>query len=147
MRFTSAEVVVQRLFDACTARSVDALLANYAQDAHQYEFPVRLLASGHAQIRFRAKRQLADPLFQSRLVQRAVMGNVVVEHQELTATLADGPGRSEVIGIYLVDRGLIRTATFLYGAEVADGLRHTFGFAGAWVPERNAIGLDAYHAK
>ena len=62
MKFTSAEVIVQRQLEACNARVVDALLATYAQDAHEFEFPGRLLASGQAQVRARVERMLADPL-------------------------------------------------------------------------------------
>ena len=129
MKFTSAEVIVQRQLDACRAKDVDALLATYAHDAHEFEFPGRLLASGHAQIRARIDRMLADPLFHLRLVQRSVMGNVVIDHQDVARTLPDGPGQTELIAIYVVDRGLIRTVSFLFGAEVLQARQPFFGFA------------------
>ena len=129
MKFTSAEVIVQRQLDACNARDVDALLATYAQDAHEFEFPGRLLASGHGQVRARVERMLADPLFRVRLVQRSVMGNVVIDHQDVDRTLPDGPGQTELVAIYVVDRGLIRTASFLFGADVLQARQSVFGFA------------------
>jgi hypothetical protein len=127
MKFTSAEVIVQRQLEACNTRDADALLATYAQDAHEFEFPGRLLASGHAQIRARVDRMLADPLFRVRLVQRSVMGNVVVDHQDVDRTLADGPGQGELIAIYVVDRGLIRTVSFLFGAQVLHARQRFLG--------------------
>ena len=129
MKFTSAEVIVQRQLEACNARDADALLATYAKDAHEFEFPGRLLASGHTQIRARVERMLADPLFRVRLVQRSVMGNVVVDHQDVDRTLPDGPGQTELVAIYVVDRGLIRTVSFLFGADVLQARQSFFGFA------------------
>ncbi len=129
MKFTSAEVIVQRQLEACNARDVNALLATYAHDAHEFEFPGRLLASGQAQIRARVERMLADPLFRVRLVQRSVMGNVVIDHQDVDRTLADGPGQTELVAIYVVDRGLIRTVSFLFGADVLQARQAFFGFA------------------
>jgi hypothetical protein len=129
MKFTSAEVIVQRQLEACHAKDVDALLATYSHDAREFEFPGRLLASGHAQIRARIVRMLADPLFHVRLVQRSVMGNVVIDHQDVARTLADGPGQTELVAIYVVDRGLIRTVSFLFGAEVLQARQAFFGFA------------------
>jgi hypothetical protein len=129
MKFTSAEVIVQRQLEACNARDVDALLATYAQDAHEFEFPGRLLASGHTQVRARVERMLADPLFHVRLVQRSVMGNVVIDHQDVNRTLPDGPGQTELVAIYVVDRGLIRTVSFLFGADVLQARQSFFGFA------------------
>ena len=129
MKFTSAEVIVQRQLEACNARDADALLATYAQDAHEFEFPGRLLASGQSQIRARVERMLSDPLFRVRLVQRSVMGNVVVDHQDVDRTLPDGPGQTELVAIYVVDRGLIRTVSFLFGADVLQARQSVFGFA------------------
>ncbi|WP_395703387.1 nuclear transport factor 2 family protein [Aquabacterium sp.] len=120
MKFTSAELVVQRQHDAVNARDVEAMLAAHAHDAHQFEFPGRLLASGHPQIRQRVLRLLADPAHHARLVSRSVFGNTVIDHLDVSRTLAEGAGRLEVIAIHVVDRGLIRTSSFLFGAEVVD---------------------------
>ncbi len=57
------------------------------------------------------------------------MGNVVIDHQDVDRTLAEGPGQTELVAIYVVDRGLIRTVSFLFGADVLQARQAFFGFA------------------
>ena len=112
--------VVQRQFAAYNAKDLDAWLATYAPDARQFEHPDKLLASGHAEIRPRGTTRFADPLLHARLIQRTVYGNLVVDHEELTLTLPKGPGRMELVCLYIVANGLIQTASFIFGTLVPD---------------------------
>ena len=43
---TSPEAVVRRQLEAFNARDIQALMATYAEDAQQFEYPDTLLASG-----------------------------------------------------------------------------------------------------
>jgi uncharacterized protein (TIGR02246 family) len=111
MTADTPEAVVQRQLDAYNAKDLDALLATFAEDALQYEHPGKLLASGHAQIRERMVQRFAEPNLFAKLVHRAVMGNVVIDHEIVRRTLPQGPGEVELAAIYQVRDGKIRTAS------------------------------------
>lgn len=116
--WTSPEVVIQRQLDAYNAKDLDAWLATYAADARQYEHPGKLLASGHADIRARTAARFAEPNLHARLLKRTVMGHVVIDHEDVTRTFAEGPGHVELVCIYVVERGLIQSASFVMGPPV-----------------------------
>ena len=109
--YQSPAAVVQRQLDAYNARDLDALLATYASDARQFEHPGTLLAKGSEQIRERLAVRLQEPNLHARLVQRAVMGNIVVDHEVVTRTFPEGTGTVEMVCIYEVREGAIRTVS------------------------------------
>jgi hypothetical protein len=113
------EAVVQRQLEAFNARQLDAWLATYAPDARQFELAGALLADGHAQIRARSAPRFDDPALHARLLQRAVMGNVVIDREYVTRQLPEGPGYAELVCVYEVREGLIRSATFRSGTPIA----------------------------
>ncbi len=108
---TSPEAVVQRQLDAYNARDLDALLATYAPDARQYALPATLLATGHAEMRPRFAARFQEPNLHARLLQRAVMGSIVVDHEEVSRTFPEGPGKVDLVVVYEVADGLIRSQT------------------------------------
>jgi len=112
MTDNSPEAVVQRQLDAYNARDIDALLAIYADDARQYEHPGKLVAEGSAQIRERFVPRFAEPDLHARLRQRMVMGNIVVDHEEVTRTFPEGRGAVDVVAIYEVVDGRIQSGSF-----------------------------------
>ncbi|QYF95049.1 nuclear transport factor 2 family protein [Massilia sp. PAMC28688] len=103
--------VVQRQLDAYNARDIDALVGIYADDARQYELPGTLVASGSAQIRERMQGRLQEPNLHARLVQRAVMGNIVIDQEVVTRTFPEGPGSVDIVAIYEVVNGRIQSAS------------------------------------
>ena len=105
----SPEAVVQRQLDAYNARDLDALLATYALDARQYALPATLLATGHAEMRPRFAVRFDEPNLHARLLQRAVMGNIVIDHEVISRTFPEGPGKVDLVAIYEVVDGLIRS--------------------------------------
>ena len=108
--------VVQRQLEAYNRRDLAALLACYAEDARQYEFPATLLAQGHAAIGARMAARFADPRLHARLRQRSVMGDLVIDHEEITrSAAAGGVERLALVAIYRVEQGLIRQAVFAFG--------------------------------
>ena len=116
----SAEAVVQRQLDAYNRRDLDGWLGTYAEDAQQFEFPATLLANGHAQIRARSAPRFTEPNLHARLIKRSVMGNMVIDHEDVTRTFPEGPGHIELVCIYEVRDGLIRNASFVFGAKTLD---------------------------
>src|SRR4051794_27639752 len=110
MTESDPELVVQRQLDAYNARDIDALLATYAPDARQYEHPAKLLATGAAEMRERMAQRFAEPNLHARLLQRVVMGNIVIDHEEVTRSFPEGPGRVDMVAIYEVVGGKIQSA-------------------------------------
>jgi len=104
--------VVQRQLDAYNAHDVEALLATYAADACQYAHPATLLASGAAAIRARMAARFADPQLHAELLQPVVMGAIVIDHERVTSSGADGTlAVAEVVAIYEVSDGKIGSAS------------------------------------
>lgn len=113
----SPETVVQRQLDAYNARDLDALMATYAEEAQQFEHPSKLLASGAAQIRERSALRFQEPNLHATLLQRTVMGNIVVDGETVTRTFPEGPGTIELVAIYEVQSGRIAKAWFIFGTK------------------------------
>jgi len=116
----SPEQVVQAQLDAYNARDLQAWLATYAEDAEQFQHPGRLLARGHAAMGERIAVRFTDPHLQARLISRRVIGNAVVDHEEISRGFEKGPGRAEMLAIYEVRDGLIQAATFVFGEPTYD---------------------------
>ena len=116
--FTSPEVVVQRQLDAYNAKNLNAWLSTYAEDAKQYELGGGLLAQGHEAIRARTAPRFSEPNLEAVLLKRVVMGNVVIDHEDVVRTFPEGPGRVELVCIYVVEQGKIQTASFCIGPQV-----------------------------
>ena len=117
---TAPESVVQRQLDAYNARDVDALMATYTDDAQQFEYPATLLSSGAAQLRERITARFRESNLHARLIRRIVMGQVVIDHEEVTRTFPEGTGKLELVAIYEVRGGRIATARFISGAKTLD---------------------------
>lgn len=121
-QFTSPEVIVQRQLDAYNAKNLEAWLSTYAPDARQFELGGKLLTEGHEQIRARTAQRFSEPNLHASLIRRVVMGNVVVDHEDVTRTFPEGPGRMELVCVYVVEQGLIQTASFSFGPQVLFGV-------------------------
>ena len=114
----SPELVVQRQLDAYNAKDLDAWAETYADNAKQFELGGALLAEGRASIKVRAALRFAEPNLQAILLQRVVMGRVVVDHEEVIRTFPEGPGKVELVCVYVVEQGQIQSATFSFGPQV-----------------------------
>lgn len=112
-----SEQVVQNQLDAYNARDMEALLAIYAEDAQMFEHPSTLLAAGSAQLRERFSVRFKEPDLHARLRRRIVMGNTVVDHEEVTRNFPEGKGTVELIMIYEVQRGRIARAWSIAGGR------------------------------
>lgn len=111
------ETIVQRQLDAYNAHDLEALVATYAEDAQQFEYPDKLLASGAGQIRERIALRFQEPNLHAQLIHRTVQGNIVIDQELITRTFPEGPGTIELIVIYEVREGKIASARFLFGQK------------------------------
>jgi hypothetical protein len=117
---STPESVVQRQLDAYNARNIEALMATYSDDAQQFEYPATLLASGAEQVRERTAGRFRESNLHARLIKRIVMGQVVIDHEEVTRTFPEGTGKIELVAIYEVRHGRIATARFISGTKTLD---------------------------
>lgn len=117
---SSAESVVQRQLDAYNAKDIDALMAVYAEDAQQFEHPSKLLATGAAEIRPRFDARFREQNLHAQLLNRIVSGNVVIDHEIVTRTFPEGPGKIELVAIYEVKDERIAKAWFISGKKTLD---------------------------
>jgi hypothetical protein len=115
---TSPEIVVQRQLDAYNSKNLNAWLSTYASDAQQFELGGKNLASGIDEIRARAELRFSEPDLHAALVRRVVFGNIVVDHEDVTRTFEHGIGKVELVCIYVVEEGLIQSATFGIGPSI-----------------------------
>lgn len=113
--------VVQRQLDAYNARDVDAILATYSTDAEQFEHPATLIARGAEELRRRFAARFAEPNLHATLLHRAVLGDLVVDHERVTRTFPEGPGSIELVAAYEVKDGRIARAWFAFGAKQLGG--------------------------
>jgi hypothetical protein len=112
--------IVQDQLDAYNARDLEALLKIYAPNAELFEHPATLLARGAEQLRARFAARFQEPNLHAALRQRIVMGNFVVDHEEVTRTFPEGAGKIELVMIYEVREGRIVKAWSLLGPKTLD---------------------------
>jgi hypothetical protein len=116
----SSVEVVQAQLDAYNAKDIEGIMATYAEDAQQFEFPSTLLANGAAEIRERLLARFKEPNLNAKLNHRIVIGNRVIDHETVTRTFPEGTGTIELVAVYEVKDGKIVKAWFMAGAKSLD---------------------------
>jgi putative hydrolase of HD superfamily len=106
---------VERQLDAYNARDIDAFMLWWADDCQYYAFPNTLLASSAAEIRARHVERFREPDLYGKLIQRACVGNLVMDHEVVTRNFPEGKGEVDVICLYEVSDGKIAKAWFKLG--------------------------------
>lgn len=117
---TSPERIVQRQLDAYNARDIDVFMRLWCDDAEIFEHPSMLVAKGSAEIRERHLLRFKEPNLRGELLQRMVMGQTVVDHEQVTRTFPEGPGRIEVIVTYQVRGEQIAKCWIILGPRTLD---------------------------
>ncbi len=118
--FIEPEEIVQKQLDAYNARDIEALLRIYADDAQMFEHPFKLLAAGSAELRERFVARFKEPDLHAALRQRMVMGQIVVDHEQVTRNFPEGRGQIELVMIYEVQKGRIAKAWVISGAKALE---------------------------
>jgi hypothetical protein len=111
------ESLIQRQLEAYNKRDLDALMATYAPDAQQFDYPSKLLASGAEQIRSRFAERFREPNLHAHLNHRIVLGATVLDHETITRSFPEGAGEIDIVAIYEVGGGKITRATFVFGEK------------------------------
>jgi hypothetical protein len=71
-------------------------------------------------MRARFALRFQEPDLHARLVQRVVMGNLVFDHEVVTRNFPEGKGAIELVAIYEVVDGRIRSQSVQLGAKRLD---------------------------
>ena len=116
----SPEAVVQKQLDAYNAHDLHAFAATYADDVELIELPADVFVRGIAQLRERYAKPFADPVLHANVVNRIVVGNTIVDHEQVRRTFPEGTGTLEAIAIYLVENGKIAKVWFRRGERKLD---------------------------
>jgi hypothetical protein len=110
-------LVIQRQLDAYNQRDLEELLSIYSEHAELYEHPSTLLAAGISALRAWFSARFSDKDLHAKLISRVVLGDMVVDHEEVTRTFPDGLGKVELIMIYKVAQNRIVKAWALAGPK------------------------------
>ncbi len=113
--------LVQRQLDAYNDKNIDGWLSTYAKDAKQFSLHGECLATGHEEMRQRIAVRFEEPDLKARLVSRIAMGNIVVDHEVVTRNFPQGKGEMEMLCVYEIESGLIKTASFSFGQPKISG--------------------------
>lgn len=114
------EAVVQRQLNAFNARDLDALLSVYSADAQFFEYPNKLVAEGSAALRSRYEIRFQEPNLHARLLNRTVVGSYVFDHEEVTRSFPEGPGKIQLMMIYEVKNAHIIKAWSIAGTKALE---------------------------
>lgn len=105
------EMIVQRQLDAYNEQNLDAFCACFADDCVLSELNGALTQRGAAAIRERYQTLFtAYPENRAALVNRVVVGNVVIDHEDITRSPSE---RINAAAIYTVRDGLIARVDFV----------------------------------
>ena len=110
-----SEHPVAMQLNAYNARDIETFMPWWADDCQYYAFPSTLLASSAAEIRERHVERFKEPDLHGRLLNRIVLGNMVIDHETVTRNFPEGKGELDVVCIYEVEHGKIAKAWFKMG--------------------------------
>jgi hypothetical protein len=108
---SAAREIVERQLDAYNQQDLDAYVACYASDVIVSSLNGAVTETGREALRAHyAKAFAMYPENRARLVGRLVVGNVVIDHEDVSR----GPGKEqfEIIAIYTIKDGLIGRVDF-----------------------------------
>jgi hypothetical protein len=109
---TIAERLAQKQLDAYNNRDAEAFVLPYAENVKVYNFPDQLLYEGRDEMYGLYGRMFSrTPDLHCKLVNRIVMGNTVIDQEEVTIRKEEPPMRA--IAIYKIRDGKIAEVYFI----------------------------------
>ena len=109
---TIAEKLAQQQLDAYNNRDAEAFILPYAEDVKVFNFPDQLLYEGRDEMYGLYGRMFSrTPDLHCKLVNRIVLGNTVIDQEEVTIRKEEPPMRA--IAIYKIRDGKIAEVYFI----------------------------------
>ncbi len=106
------EKLAQEQLDAYNKRDIDSFVAPYAENVKVYEFPDKLMYEGNEEMKNIYGRMFArTPDLHCKLLNRIVMGNTVIDHEEVTLDKNQDP--IYAIAIYKIENDKIAEVYFI----------------------------------
>ncbi|WP_245889453.1 nuclear transport factor 2 family protein [Cecembia rubra] len=107
-----AERLAQEQLDAYNNRDIEAFVIPYADDVKVFNFPDQLLYQGRDEMYGLYGRMFSrTPDLHCKLVNRMVMGNTVIDQEEVTISKEEPPIKA--IAIYKIKEGKIAEVYFI----------------------------------
>ncbi|MFD2201152.1 nuclear transport factor 2 family protein [Shivajiella indica] len=107
-----AQKLAQEQLDAYNNRDIEAFVLPYAEDVKVYRFPDQLLYQGRDELYGLYGRMFVrTPDLHCKLVNRIVLGNTVIDQEEVTIQKGEPPMRA--IAIYIIKDGKIAEVYFI----------------------------------
>ena len=108
---------VQLQLDAYNERDLDTFLTAFSETVQSYHLPhMTLLLDGKAAFgAFYAANRFVHEGLRADLVNRMVVGNMVIDHETVTRNFPEGRGEVDVVCIYEIEHGKIAKAWFKMG--------------------------------
>ena len=107
-----AEKLAQEQLDAYNNRDIEAFVLPYAENVKIYNFPSELMYEGRVKMYDNYGRMFSrTPDLHCRLVNRMVMGNTVIDQEEVTISKNEPPFKA--IAIYKIKNGKISEVYFV----------------------------------
>lgn len=105
------EQLAQQQLDGYNARDIDLFMKAYSEDIEIYNFPNELSVKGKEKMRANYKQMFENtPDLHCKLVNRMVMGNTVIDQEEVTGF---SNGLLEAIAIYKIENNKIAKVYFV----------------------------------
>jgi len=107
-----AEKLAQEQLEAYNNRDIEAFVQPYAENVKIFNFPSELMYEGREKMYEMYGRMFSrTPDLHCRLVNRMVMGNTVIDQEEVTISKKEPPFRA--IAIYKIEDGKIAEVYFI----------------------------------
>ncbi len=107
-----AENLAQEQLDAYNNRDIEAFVLPYAENVKVFNFPAELLYEGRDKMYDLYGRMFVrTPELHCKLVNRIVMGNTVIDHEEVTRQKGEPPMKA--LAIYKIMDGKIAEVYFV----------------------------------
>lgn len=116
--------IVQKQFDAYNDKNAAVWASTYAENARQLAIDGTVLASGRADIQEKIQARFQEPDLRATLLQRSVVGNVVIDHEYIVRNFPEGVGSVEMLCIYTIENGLIAQGIFKVFNQQIGNIKH-----------------------
>lgn len=108
--------LAQQQLEAYNNRDITRFLEPYAEDVKAYNYPDILIFEGKDKMRdIYGKKFSNSPELHCELVNRTVMGNVVIDQERVTGSAGAADKIIEVLAIYTIKNGKIAEVRFVRG--------------------------------